>query len=486
MAPILKVTQPDGHKARRDVSRQCEEQMELVNTWRGELSGLQRKMVTPTITRRIGLLHKKIEEGEKRAEDLAEEQRRLTLQYPPWADPVENPTSQSPAPPLPRTDDAEPIPESPRSGGTLKRKILDVDNEDKTVLEFLKTFEQRLEDKLEKRLEAIEEQQSSRHSSRRPSNPSSRSSSRTRRAGPQPEKITAEAPFGHVQLAPANVNGITHVPPNPTQHLDMQHILWPHLNPEMLAAIISNKIDATKLHTLIPMEFTAMLNAVPATSEDIFDRVKKLFTGVNSQDTPKPIPLEKIGKNFPTSGHWIIALETWRGVKSAFASGKGLWSASVGVHIGHLLRLTAIYGWPNVRNYEISFYARYHTIDDPTTWANEDHAFASYYLYHTPLEKRGPQQQQATSATRVSSMPLKDRIIEANELCYKFNAGKSCNAATCRYLHLCNLDPARCSGHHAAVNCHYNSSKSSTTNSNRYRNSKGTGSNSIAARTHVT
>jgi hypothetical protein len=245
----------------------------------------------------------------------------------------------------------------------------------------------------------------------------------------------------------------------------------------MVSAIMSNKIDVSKLHTLIPMEYSVMPNAVPIPPENnIFDCFAKLLRD-EDQDTPKSMQLPKFSKHFPTFGHWIAALQTWVGVKSAF-SNKGLWAASVGVYIGQITRLCAIYGWANVRNYEVAFYTRYYTLDDPPTlWAMEDAKFASLYLIHIPPEKRRPfgSHPQNSSFTQVSPTPLNDRIVDVDEPCRRFNSG-TLYAGKCKYMHRCNFDTTRCSGYHSAVNCNLNPAKWPR-NSNGQQNNKSTGLN---------
>jgi len=64
---------------------------------------------------------------------------------------------------------------------------------------------------------------------------------------------------------------------------------------------MSNKIDVTKLETLNLMEFTAMLNAVLSTSDDIFDCV----VAKRTKTTPK---ISHSTKLIRTSLLWVTGL----------------------------------------------------------------------------------------------------------------------------------------------------------------------------------
>jgi len=233
------------------------------------------------------------------------------LQHPPSQTVTATATAATAAP----NDPAKPSPIIP-----TKRKTPDnPDNPDdeNPIIKHLRSLEERLG----KRIGALEETRST-HSSRHSSRRSSRSSSKVSatvcgdgQAQHPTQNPAQQLPVGHMQTTPANVN-----------------------------------------------EYTVMPNAVPVLPEnDVLDRFAKLFHD-EDQNTRKTVQLHKIAKHFPTAGRRIAALETWVGVKSAF-SNKGIWAASVAVHIGQIPRLSAIYGWPNVRNYEIAFYSRYHMLE---------------------------------------------------------------------------------------------------------------------------
>jgi hypothetical protein len=512
MPPRIKLKSADlqaqGAKARDDTERQVDELQDTIDTWNAELRELTlRGAVTAAATKRIETLTKKIQGAENRIMDLSEEHRRLTLQYGPRAhdskQPVDTRAEKSLDPVEPLTASVTQSAEPAEPDATSKRRAHD-EGDDSRVFKYLKLMNQTMN----QRLNALEEKQSSRHSSHRPSRHSSSHSSRNsskvsatvygdERTNKRLKHPVQQPPIEQMQIAPANADGIAQLPllPSPhMQHLDVRHILWPHVTIDIMTSILSNKIDISKLHTLIPMEFTVTSDALITTpaDDDVFDRVAKLFRG-EDYDTPKSVQVPKIAKHFPTPGHWIAALGTWMGVKSAFAN-KGIWAASVAVHIGQIQRLTSVYGWAKVRNYEIAFYNRYHNIDEPPTlWAEEDAKFASHYLYHSPPDKYGKPssfQAQHPSLPRASPACLNDRIADVNNLCNRFNSGLSCNSDTCKYIHRCNLDPTKCMGHHAAVNCFHNLLKSSVPNRHSYQNNHGyqnnkrTGSNAITFPPH--
>ena len=115
--------------------------------------------------------------------------------------------------------------------------------------------------------------------------------------------------------APLNVDGIIpHL--QSTAGLDTRLILWPHVSTEMVKTVMSNALDITKFHVLIPAEYRSALEVrISADSDDPVARFTRLF-GLNDDDmVSKQVKLTNIAKHFPTKETFAAALLVWKGIK---------------------------------------------------------------------------------------------------------------------------------------------------------------------------
>jgi hypothetical protein len=226
--------------------------------------------------------------------------------------------------------------------------------------------------------------------------------------------------------------------------------LWPHLSTQIINDVLSNKIDISKLHLLLPLEYALISNDEIEVRDDSPMAMLAQALGSGESTDTRTMKLSKIAKSFPSPAHWIAVLSTWMGIKTTFGS-RQVWGASVAMHISQIGRLNYMYGWQALVNYEISFFARYQTIDNPeTTWAQEDPDFQATFL-HTILERRrfnaNKRPSQNQSSTRNGAQP--------SIYCHRFNNNKDggCQSRDCKYLHRCSLDPTRCTASHPAAKC---------------------------------
>jgi hypothetical protein len=341
--------------------------------------------------------------------------------------------------PRKRKTASEPVP-TPSTPAPRLPTAIPVMNGANDLLTQLSTMMDQKLNPLAQRLTVLEDHRSAR--SRSTGALSHRPPASVRTAPPPPPAFPLELQA----IIPANADGMP--PPSiPRPILDARHILWPHISTQTINDVLSNKIDVSKLHLLMPLEFGIMNDEIEIPDDTVINRLAKVLDGEETTEN-RTMKLSKIAKGFPSPSHWVAALTVWMGIKSAYGA-RQIWAASVMMHIAQVGRLNYLYGWQTLVNYEIAFFSRYHTIDTPETmWAQEDASFKSTYL-HTILERR-----RHTPAKRQGSNqpPRNGPQSTSSNYCRRFNTSDDCHGE-CKYQHRCSLDPTRCTGAHPAFRC---------------------------------
>ena len=238
-------------------------------------------------------------------------------------------------------------------------------------------------------------------------------------------------------IAPPNIDGM---PPelDPTRTLDARQILWPHITPELIKAILANRVEITKLHLLTPADFRPGID---------FRSLKRKHDDDDDDDEVKTArKLARISKQFPTKEVWIATFCVWKGVKAYYDSSNKEFGPSTDMHIAKIGKLCSKYPWEHVLNYELAFFQRYHTITTPVhVWAILDTQLLMDHIY------MGISQHGATN-------PMNPKGSIPDIFCARFASGK-CYSSACRFQHRCTYDQTRCNGPHAAIHCPLNPNK---------------------------
>ena len=174
--------------------------------------------------------------------------------------------------------------------------------------------------------------------------------------GAQPAvRINTPSPLAHgntpqlarhqpVPYTPQNVDGI--FPElQPTVGLDIRLILWPHVSPELIKTIMSNALDVTKLHVLIPAECRSSLELrIEDDSDKHAARLTRLLGLDDDDSVSKQVKLSKIAKHFPTKETFAAALLVWKGIKTYYGvSIPKAFGPSVDVHIIQMGKLCSLH-----------------------------------------------------------------------------------------------------------------------------------------------
>lgn len=253
---------------------------------------------------------------------------------------------------------------------------------------------------------------------------------------PEPElPLFYDANPGH--YVPDNVNGMA---PNPPQErLDPRQSLWPHVENSTINAIIQGSLPLEKLILLVPVEHRSLT----AERGDL-----TINNGVLQQTKPTP-DVGKMAKLFPTLASYLRAFTTWIAIKQMYEVPDTHLAAARLMHIDGMLHLSTTASWNKLLRYELAFFRTHQKSRDPRTWSNLD----SIIFLTSGLNLVAEQVH--------SEQRLFDRIMP----CFRYNrkpapGEKACQAASCKYQHVCNFDTERCNSRHPAYDCPLNGRRS--------------------------
>jgi hypothetical protein len=206
---------------------------------------------------------------------------------------------------------------------------------------------------------------------------------------------------------------------------------------------MANKLDVTKLYLLTPTEYRYNLDLKIET-----DKNKCPHDKDDDDESKHARAVNKLSKQFVTRDVWVATLCVWKGIKEYYDTSNKAFSPSTTAHIASIGNMCKIYGWERVRNYEIAFFQRYSSVQQPEhAWALVDNQLHMLHL------------QMGTYISKPNTLANTDKPSVPNILCRKFNEGKFCSPNQCRFQHRCTYDQNKCNGPHPASNCPLNPNK---------------------------